>query len=110
MDNAKLNGLIDWCRQKIAELKKKCRSGHIAFDYMSGYEDAMLLVMSKLHGEKNNPKVSAMEEIELINKVQKELEAAKACIYKVSDALDQGSDNDWAREAIEEWTAKYDRC
>lgn len=102
MDNKKLDELIDWCRQKIANIKKECRRGCLSFNYMSGYEDAMKVVMSKLHGEKRES-VTTNTQVELIKTLQEELDAAKKCIYKVEDALNRGSDNDYARQAIEEW-------
>lgn len=48
MDKAKYDGLIDWCKEKLAKLKRQ----YLSDKYKQGYEDAMHAVMSKLHEEK----------------------------------------------------------
>ena len=49
MTDRELDSIIDWCRRKAAQKKREC-------GYMGkrgeGYEEAMLAVMSHLHGMK----------------------------------------------------------
>lgn len=41
--------------------------------------------------------------MQAVKNAQKEIELAVQCIYEIEDALDRGSDNDYAREAIKKW-------
>ena len=48
MDKSKHDRLIEWCKEKLAKLKRQ----HLSDKYKQGYEDAMKAIMSKLHDEK----------------------------------------------------------
>lgn len=49
-----------------------------------------------------NPEL-AKEAATTIRLFAKRLDEAEQCIYAIEDALNRGNDNDWAREAIEEY-------
>ena len=49
-----------------------------------------------------NPEL-AKEAAVTIQFLAEQLDKAEQCIYAIEDALDRGNDNDWAREAIEEY-------
>lgn len=49
-----------------------------------------------------NPEL-AREAILAIRMLAEQLDRAEQCIYDIEDALDRGSDNDWAREAIAQY-------
>ena len=53
MSDAELNEMIDWCRNKIKEGKEKPMGlRRLSAKAFAGYEQAMLAVMSYLHGKK----------------------------------------------------------
>lgn len=49
-----------------------------------------------------NPEL-AKEAATTIQFLARRLDEAEECIYAIEDALNRGSDNDWAREAIEKY-------
>jgi len=49
-----------------------------------------------------NPEL-AKEAATTIRFLAEQLDKAERCIYAIEDALDRGNDNDWARDAINEW-------
>ena len=49
MTDNELNEMIDWCRKKIEN-----RSFNLTGKRREGYKDAMLQVMSYLHGKKDS--------------------------------------------------------
>lgn len=53
-----------------------------------------------------NPEL-AKEAATTIRLLVARLDRAERCIYDIEDALNRGTDNDWAREAIEEYEKEY---
>lgn len=50
MTNYELDGMIDWCRKKLAN--EKSNPFGLSGKRMEGYEEAMKVVMSYLHSKK----------------------------------------------------------
>lgn len=52
MNEKELNEMIDWCRKKLADEKKKPVGFRLTSKSMDGYEKAIKAVMSYLHSMK----------------------------------------------------------
>ena len=52
MSENELNEMIDWCRKKLADEKKKPLGFRLTSKNMEGYEKAIRAVMSYLHSKK----------------------------------------------------------
>lgn len=78
----------------------------VVADKRMSFEDALVTVYELIERTKEGRAKEENPKDELIVELRKELDAAKNCIYKIEDALNRGSDNDYARQAIEEWAGE----
>lgn len=94
----------------IEQLSARGLGNGTSLGYHSGLLDEAATALSMLQAE--NEKLRAGLEqakrcIEIVenqrDQMKREKDAAVDCIYQIEDALNRGSDNDWAREHIAEW-------
>ena len=102
------------CEKVINELEETLSHAPLASAYACMIpklvvEEALNLIKSLkdgtdalITGQETLQKYIAEKNAE-IEKLKKKLTLAECCICDIEDALDRGSDNDWAREHIEDY-------
>ena len=97
-----MNSVDKWLDDEELEQNEVNRASAMREKLLRIIEDRDAKIDALIAGQETLQKYIAEKNVE-IEKLKKKLSLAECCICDIEDALNRGSDNDWAREHIEDY-------